>query len=77
MLLPRGCLRDTEVDGTVLQAGQRVVIGSVCANRDEAVFEHGDDFDIDRANLSDHLTFGYGAHFCPGAPLARGSRGSA
>ncbi|MGZ4691938.1 MAG: cytochrome P450, partial [Acidimicrobiia bacterium] len=71
MFIPRGCLRDTEVDGTVLHAGQRVVIGTGCANRDEAVFEHGDDFDIDRANVSDHLTFGYGAHFCPGAPLAR------
>ena len=46
------------------------MIGTACANRDESVFEHGDNFDIDRANLSDHLTFGYGAHFCPGAPLA-------
>ena len=61
----------------MLQAGQRVVIGGTYANRDEAVFEHGDDFDIDRANLSDHLTFGYGAHFCPGAPLTARSRGSA
>ena len=47
------------------------MIGAACANRDETVFENGDNFDIDRDNLSDHLTFGYGAHFCPGAPLAR------
>jgi len=71
MFIPRGCLRDTEVDGTTLHAGQRVVMGSACANRDENVFAHGDDFDVDRANASDHLTFGYGPHFCPGAPLAR------
>src|SRR5207244_9959641 len=71
MFVPRGCVRDTEVDGTVLHPGRRVVMGTACANRDEAVFEHGDDFDVDRANLSDHLTFGYGPHFCPGAPLAR------
>ncbi|MBV8951987.1 MAG: cytochrome P450 [Actinobacteria bacterium] len=71
MFIPRGCRRDTEVDGTVVQSGQRVVIGTGCANRDERVFAHGDDFDVDRANLSDHLTFGYGPHFCPGAPLAR------
>jgi cytochrome P450 len=71
MFIPRGCTRDTEVDGTVVHAGQRVVIGTGCANRDEAVFDRGGDFDIDRANLTDHLTFGYAAHFCPGAPLAR------
>ena len=71
MFIPRGCLRDTEVDGTTIHAGQRVVMGSACANRDEAVFDHGDDFDVDRDNISDHLTFGYGPHFCPGAPLAR------
>jgi cytochrome P450 len=71
MLIPRGCLRDTEVDGTTLHPGQRVVMGSACANRDEAMFRNGDEFDVDRDNVSDHLTFGYGPHFCPGAPLAR------
>jgi cytochrome P450 len=71
MFIPRGCVRDTEVDGTVLGAGQRVVMGTACANRDEAVYDHGDEFDVDRPNASDHLTFGYGPHFCPGAPMAR------
>ncbi len=71
MLIPRGCVRQTEVGGTVLHVGRRVIMGTACANRDETVFGNGDDFDIDRANLSDHLTFGYGPHFCPGAPLAR------
>jgi cytochrome P450 len=71
MFIPRGCVRDTDVDEVQLHAGQRVVMGTACANRDETVFEGGDDFDIDRANASDHLTFGYGPHFCPGAPFAR------
>jgi cytochrome P450 len=71
MFVPRGTIRDTEVEGTVLRSGQRVIVGTGCANRDEATFDHGDDFDIDRSNVSDHLTFGYGPHFCPGAPLAR------
>jgi cytochrome P450 len=71
MFAPRGCLRDTEVGGTTLHAGQRVVMGTACANRDETVFDHGDDFDVDRANAADHLTFGYGPHFCPGAQMAR------
>ena len=71
MFIPRGCRQETEVDGTILHAGERVVMGTACANRDERVFEHGDDFDVDRPNTSDHLTFGYGLHFCPGAPMAR------
>jgi len=71
MFIPRGCVRDTEVDGTTLHAGERVVMGSACANRDETVFPNGDAFDVDRDNVSDHLTFGYGPHFCPGAPMAR------
>jgi len=71
MFIPRGCARDTDVDGAVVHAGQRVVMGTACANRDEAVFSNADDFDVDRDNGSDHLTFGYGPHFCPGAPMAR------
>jgi cytochrome P450 len=71
MFIPRSCVRDAEVDGTVLHADQRLIVGTGCANRDEAAFENGDDFDVDRTNLADHLTFGYGPHFCPGAPLAR------
>lgn len=71
MFIPRGCVRETQVDGTALDAGQRVVLGTACANRDETVFADGDAFDVDRANTADHLTFGHGPHFCPGAPLAR------
>jgi erythromycin 12 hydroxylase len=71
MFIPRGCVRDTEVAGTVLRSGQRVIMGTACANRDESVFPDPEIFDVDRGNASDHLTFGHGAHFCPGAPLAR------
>jgi cytochrome P450 len=71
MFIPRSCVGDAEVDGTALHADQRLIVGTGCANRDEAAFENGDDFDIDRGNVADHLTFGYGPHFCPGAPLAR------
>ena len=71
MFAPRGCRRDTNVGDATLHEGQRVVMGTACANRDEAVFSDPDVFDVDRANSSEHLTFGYGPHFCPGAPLAR------
>ena len=40
-------------------------------NRDETVFPDGGILDIDRRNARDHLSFGHGAHFCLGAPLAR------
>ena len=41
------------------------------ANRDEAVFENGETFDIARANADQHLSFGFGIHNCVGRQLAR------
>lgn len=58
-------------DGRVISAGEPVLAAYAAANRHPAW--HGPDadaFDITRA-VKDHLTFGYGVHFCLGAPLAR------
>jgi cytochrome P450 len=41
------------------------------ANRDHALFINPNDIDIDRPNADDHIAFGQGIHFCPGAMLAR------
>jgi cytochrome P450 len=71
LFVARGCVHDRSLGGTEVRAGERVVVGNASANRDERVFDHGDTFDVDRPNADQHLTFGYGAHVCPGATLAR------
>jgi cytochrome P450 len=60
---------DTEIGGMTIPAGAMVAIMVGAANRDPAVFENPDSFDITRA--TPHLGFGKGIHFCLGAPLAR------
>lgn len=71
LYLIRTCTRAVELVGVKLAAGQRVVVGVASANRDEEVYEDAERFRVDRANLAPHLSFGYGQHFCVGAPLAR------
>lgn len=71
LFLARGCVRDTEIGGCPVHAGERVVVGAASANRDERIFDHADEFHVDRENADQHLTFGYGTHVCPGATLAR------
>jgi cytochrome P450 len=61
---------DTEIGGGHLPAGSVLLCLTGSANRDETVFENPDTFDIHR-KIAHHLTFGFGAHFCLGASLAR------
>lgn len=61
---------DVEFHGQTVPAGSALLIMLASANRDERHFENADRFDINR-RPGGHLTFGRGAHFCPGAPLAR------
>lgn len=62
---------DTELAGVAIPAGEPVVMFYESANRDEAVFDDPDRFDIGRSPNS-HVAFGGGGpHFCLGANLAR------
>ena len=68
--MARVATRDVELDGAQIRAGQELLLLYPSANRDEAVFEHADTFDITRSP-NPHLAFGFGAHFCLGNQLAR------
>jgi cytochrome P450 family 142 subfamily A polypeptide 1 len=66
----RTATRDVELHGETVQKGQKLLLLYPAANRDEAVFEDPERFDIDR-QPNDHVAFGFGAHFCLGNRLAR------
>ncbi|MGH3912288.1 MAG: cytochrome P450 [Pseudonocardiaceae bacterium] len=68
--LPRWTNAEVVVDGVTIPAGDLVLLELQDANYDEGVFGTPHEFDVTRAN-NPHLTFGHGAHFCVGAPLAR------
>ncbi len=70
-LTARVARTDTTVAGTPIRAGELMVIYLAAANRDPAVFEHPDRFDVSRAGAGRHLAFSGGRHFCLGAALAR------
>jgi cytochrome P450 len=61
---------DTEIGGTQLKKGDIAFQMLNAANRDPAYFEDPDKFDIQRKK-NRHIAFGFGAHFCVGAQLAR------
>jgi cytochrome P450 len=71
LFLARGCVRETEIGGCPVREGERVIVGAASANRDERIFTDPDEFQLDRTNAEQHMTFGYGPHVCPGATLAR------
>ncbi len=56
--------------GFTVHAGGLVLLDTRAANHDPTVFPSPDRFDIAREGPA-HLSFGHGAHYCLGAPLAR------
>src|SRR3954453_2939626 len=66
----RVALESMDLDGTTLEQGGQAILLIAAANRDPEQFNNPDTFDVGRQD-NRHLSFGLGAHFCLGAPLAR------
>jgi cytochrome P450 len=60
-----------EIGGQPIRAGEGIILAENFANRDGAVFDNPDVFDVFRRNSSKHLGFGLGSHHCLGIHLAR------
>jgi len=69
--LARVATADTDIDRRRIAAGDALFVMVGAANRDPAAFPDPDRFDVTREGAHRHLSYGYGAHFCLGAPLAR------
>ena len=70
----RMALEDAEIGGQKIKKGEHVYLIYGAANRDPAIFDKPDQFDVGRFHerrFPMHLTFGYAEHACIGAALAR------
>ncbi len=68
--ISRVAATDLELRGRRIARGDRVFLMLNAANRDPDAFDEPDRFDITR-RAGRHIAFGFGIHFCIGAPLAR------
>jgi len=66
----RVCPEKTDVNGVTVEAGERVSLCWASANQDEKAFDAPHEVRLDR-KPNPHLSFGFGAHLCLGAPHAR------
>jgi cytochrome P450 len=65
----RVATRGAVVAGQSIQAGEALLVSLPAANRDSAAYDRPHDFDLTR-DARQHLSFGHGAHRCPGAPIS-------
>jgi len=67
----RTAVRDVEICGRTIPAGEPIALVYASANRDESVFDDPESFRLNRPNMKDSVAFGRGPHMCVGAALAR------
>ena len=70
IFIGRTAMKDAEVGGEPIKAGDRMLISWASANRDEDEFTCPHEFDLDRER-NRHVAFGAGPHRCAGSNLAR------
>ena len=67
----RLALEDVVIGGIEIPRGSKILVSLGSANHDEANFDDPETYHLTRPNAREHIAFGYGTHFCIGAPLAR------
>ena len=68
--MARVALKDVEIGGKTIKAGDRLAMWYISGNRDEAVIEDGNTYRIDRERPRHHMSFGFGVHRCVGNRVA-------
>jgi len=67
----RTATQEVEIGGVEIPPGAHLELLYASGNRDDARFHNPNAFDVNRKDSSNHMAFGFGIHFCIGAPLAR------
>lgn len=62
---------DLDIAGTRIRKGEAVLAATIAANHDPGRHDRPEEFDPTRSTSKDHIAFGYGAHYCLGARLAK------
>jgi cytochrome P450 len=70
-LTVRIAAEDVQISGERIRAGRPVILMLAAANRDPAVFDDPDTFNVARTSAHQHLAFSAGIHYCLGSQLAR------
>jgi cytochrome P450 len=68
--MARTCLKDVELSGQSIKAGERIALVFGAGNRDPEIYDNPDEIVLDRQN-NRHLAFGGGIHRCLGSNLGR------
>ncbi len=69
--VPRVATEDVVIAGTLIKAGEGLIVSLAAGNRDESEFDNADGLEMRRDRARRHLSFGHGAHKCLGQWLAR------
>ncbi len=67
----RVAVRDVQIGGQLIRAGEPIIVAANTGDRDPSAFANPDVLDIHRPNAKKHVAFGYGIHQCLGQHLSR------